>query len=61
MCTVVDRNTRSLEVLPSIDNPLNGGDDEDDGKGHNTVVHARPTDRQGRWEEEQHCCDNGVH
>lgn len=46
---------RTLEVLPTIDIPLNNRDDEDDAKCNNAVVHVATGHWQERWEHKQNC------
>ena len=51
---------RPFEVLPTISEPLNGGDDDDDREGDYAVVHVVAGYGQLGWENEEDCSEDGV-
>lgn len=57
-CEVI--NVRAVEVILAINNPLDCGHDDDNGKGHDAIVHAGSSDWNGRGENEEYGSDNDI-
>ena len=51
---------RTFEVLPAIDEPLDGGDNNDDREGDDAVVHIVASHGELGWEDKEHCGEDGV-